>query len=230
MVMGFESSDLYKDVLWVLDLFLGKVKDDELVQRLWIMAEKWGVHVCGVEAIGLQMQLAERIDLEFGDRVETGGWRPRVMPVRYPTASPKQERIARMQWRFNQYRVKIRDDLRTEWPWRELLRQIDLATADLALLAKDDAVDTLAMSQYVVRPRRAVTPGHEPRENATDPRELLRAGELFHDTGIPVITSLGPGELDQELVQHMRANAFDGDEDEDERALRPRAWRTVTNE
>ncbi len=224
MVMGFESSDLYKDVLWVLDLFIGKVKDDELVQRLWAMAEKWGVHVCGVEAIGLQVQLAERIDVEFGDRVETGGWRPRVLPVRYPARSPKSERIGQMQWRFNQYRVKIRDDLRTEWPWRELYRQIEFATADLALLTKDDAVDALAMHQYVVRPRRAVTPGYEPRESATDPRELLKAGELFHDTGIPAITSLMPGELDQELVEHMRANAF---EDEDERALQPRTWRTV---
>ena len=131
-----------------------------------------------------------------------------------------------MQWRFNQYRVKIRSDQRTEWPWRELLKQIELATSDLALLSKDDAVDTLAMHQYVVRPRRAPTLGHEPRENAMDPRELLKSGELFHDTGIPAITSLVPGELDQELVEHMRANAF---ADEDERDFQPQTWRTVGN-
>lgn len=214
MVMGFENSDTYKDVLWVLDLFLGKVRDDDLVQRLWAMCEKWGVHVIGVEAVGLQMQLFERIDLEFGERVDTGGWRPRVVPIKYPSSTPKAERIAAMQWRFNQYRVKIRDDQRAVWPWRELIQQVEMATLDLGLLAKDDAVDTLAMHQYVVRPRRHSTADHDRRETPLEPKELLEAGELFHDTGIPAISTLSPAEITQQMVEQMRQNAFDDAEEQ----------------
>lgn len=224
MVMGFENSDTYKDVLWVLDLFLGKVRDDDLVQRLWAMCERWGVHVIGVEAVGLQMQLYERIDIEFGDRVEEGGWRPRVMPIKYPSATPKPERIAAMQWRFNQYRVKIREDQKTVWPWRELITQVEMATLDLGLLAKDDAVDTLAMHQYVVRPRRQSTADWEQKDTPLEPRELLESGEMFHDTGIPAITTLTPSEITPDLVQKMRQHAID---DEEHRIKPATTWEVV---
>ena len=227
MVMGFENSDTYKDVLWVLDLFLGKVRDDELVQRLWAISEKWGVHVIGVEAVGLQMQLAERIDLEFGDRVVEGGWRPRVLPIKYPSATPKAERIAGMQWRFNQYRVKIREDQRDVWPWRELFQQIEFATIDLGLLSKDDAVDTLAMHQYVVRPRRHSTADIDIPQTPLGPRELLESGELYHETGIPAITTLNPSEIDEELVRKLREHAYGDDADENEGRFQPRTWETI---
>lgn len=226
MVMGFENSQYYKDTLWVLDLFLAKVRDDVLINQLWKMSEKWRTQVIGVEAASIQHQLFERIDLEFGDRVgEQGGWRPRVIPLKYPAGLSKADRICGLQWRFNQFRVILPLDERSNWPIKELYAQIEGFTEDLAYLAHDDAIDTLAMHQYVVRPRRGAARQDLPISSTPrDPKDMIESGDLFYETGIPAITALGAGDLDLNLVHKLRSQR----EDPDPRKPQPRNWRTIS--
>lgn len=186
-VLGLESSDEHPNTLYSLDAWLGKAQRSEVVKIIGEMAVKWQVYVIGIEAYPLQMEAFERFHLDIKPLLEAacGGGEthtmPAVIPIKFPTALSKAEKIKGMQWRFDQYRVKIPSDRGSEVAYRELWNQIALFTNDMGLLEHDDILDTLAMHQQIAK---GAAPIAISVAKNFDPEEELRKGNLHDpDTG-----------------------------------------------
>lgn len=180
MVIGIENSDVYRDVWWLLDMKLGRPTDAQFLEWIWQLGEKWHPRVIGVEAIGFQKSLAESATAMYDVRSASTGWAPRVFPVTYKGDlggdRGKARRISTLAWRFDYNKIKLPRHLRAERGWRDLIDQIRNFTGDLALLRHDDALDTLAMAQFVVRPLGAAPVVDTAPETIGD---LLEAGEWY---------------------------------------------------
>lgn len=189
-VMGVENSEFFKDTIWSLDMWLGRIPLGQLLSVIWDMAIRWRVHVIAPEAVAVQAAMADQIVGSLDIIEQAQGWRPAVMPITYKVKKDKGSRISgALEWRFNQFRVKLPGDRRNTWPYRELYNQITDFTQDLALLPKDDAIDTLAMIQEVVRPG-----GNSWRQEAGEapiiPVEELKKGNLSDATGTLYISGM----------------------------------------
>jgi len=148
-VMGFD----HHDTLWSLDLWQGKVYTAELIARIFKMGEIWRPKVVGIEAVAVQYEIYERVKAELP--LSMTGWSPRILPVRYPPNVSKADRCASLQWRFNCHRIKYPRG-RTDTPnsaYAALFAQTENFTMDMALLAHDDCLDTVAMVPYIARGR-----------------------------------------------------------------------------
>ena len=203
MVLGFMRP---LNILWVLDLFLKRIREDGLMEEMWRMGLKWRPQVVGIEAISIQERVYEVANSLFRDRAEKVSWMPKVFPVRYPGASrmSKQNRIAGLQWRFNGNRILLPGHLRTVTPWRELFRQIEEFRADTAdgNLDHDDAIDTLAQSQFIVRPTGALMQGTA--RSAETALDKLAAGRTHDErTGLPLIGGLNADEIPPETLRAL---------------------------
>jgi len=202
-VMGFDRTD----TLWMLDIFLGKVRDDALIRIIWELANRWKVKVIGVEAVSIQKHLADRVasfmskTADYATEEESRIYRPKVLPIRYPNKLSKAERIAGLEWRFNQFRVRL-PTYRNEPAIQQLIYQIENFTPDLSMLRWDDAIDTMAMQQYVLKRHGAA---HKTRgENVRTPLDLLKSGELYDEkTGIPVISGMNASEIPIETIREL---------------------------
>lgn len=216
-VLGIENSPEFKDTLYSLDMWLGKEPVGKLLNRIWRMAEKWKVHMIAPEAVTIQQALADQI-MSHAEIASTDTWKPYVWPVKYKEKMDKGARIAgALEWRFDQKRVKLPYYRRHSWPYMEFFHQVEDFTQELTRLPHDDAIDTLAMVQEVVRPRGGylnVGAGEEPK----DPLSEMRRGNMFGPGGIAWITALKPEEIPvselywQAVQDHERAMRFeDGD-------------------
>jgi len=151
MVLGFDTSN----TLWVLDVWLGRAKDATLLRMIYEKGLAWRPRVLGIEAVSIQMSFAEAVK-EYIDEMESKiatPWRARVFPITYPAKVSKSQRISGMEWRFRPGRIKYPAHLAGKWPFDQLYQQTEDYTPDLALLPHDDVIDTLSMSQYVVKNR-----------------------------------------------------------------------------
>lgn len=204
-VMGFENSSVFKDTLWSLDMWLGKRSPAEFIQVVLAMAAKWKVRLIAVEAVGIQQQLVDQIAAGVDIPGYSSNWKPQVVALRFPSNLDKGQRIAGLEWRFNKFRVKLPAHRRDAWPYRELYRQIENFTVDLKRLTHDDAIDTLAMHQFVGRPRAGGM--GDPGEPDMSPVAHLKRGEFTDKAGIPYICGLSPEEVPLEdlLLHHARA-------------------------
>lgn len=139
--------------LWVLSLWLGRAKDATLYRLIYETGLAWRPRVIGIEAVGHQKSFAEAFQEYIREQEEMRGdsWRARVYPVTYPAKETKAGRIASLEWRFDSGRIKYPSHLAGDWPYTELYAQTHDFTIDLALLQHDDAIDTVAMSKYVVK-------------------------------------------------------------------------------
>jgi len=186
-VLGLESSDEHPNTLYSLDAWLGKAQRSEVVKIIGELAVKWKVYVIGIEAYPLQMEVYERFHLDIQPMLEAACGEgethtmPAVIPIKFPTTLSKAEKIKGMQWRFDQYRVKIPSDRGNEVAYRELWNQIALFTNDMGLLEHDDILDTLAMHQQIAK---GAAPIAISVAKDLDPEEQLRRGNLYDpDTG-----------------------------------------------
>lgn len=160
--------------LWSLDLWSGKVRSNELINIVLEAAHRWRVEVIGVEAISLQQELARQIADKVHEMRGRLGYAPRVVEIKYKAKVSKIDRIAGLEWRFNQGLIKLPN--RTSEEYRRLLFQVDNFTRHEGALDHDDELDTLAMAQELlgsVVPRAPVVP--PPRTL----QEKFRAGELW---------------------------------------------------
>lgn len=199
-VMGIENSDTYRDTLWSLDIWLGKALTEEVIRRAYIMAIKWSVPLIAVEAYPIQMEFAERLQHDLPAMYGRGEVPPRVLPVKFPTKYTKPEKIAGLDWRFRQFRMKLPLDRSQDQGYRELWYQIENFTEDLALLTHDDAIDTLAMHLAIGKSR---TPSGPDEHQFKNPVEMLRDGEYVHDSGIAVMSGLNAADIPNDVLEAM---------------------------
>lgn len=141
--------------MWILDLWLGRAKDDTLMRLIYEKGLIWQVRILGIESVSIQKNFAEALQIYISEQSGQRGdsWRGRVFPITYPAKETKASRIASLEWRFNSARIKLPAHLKDEWPYNQLYAQISDFTYDLALLQHDDAVDTISMSKHVVKTR-----------------------------------------------------------------------------
>jgi len=219
-VLGLESGADHPNTLYSLDAWLGKVQRNELVKIIAELAIKWQVAVIGIEAYPLQMEVFERLQLDvkplLGAACAEGETHtmPAIMPIKFPTAMSKAEKIKGMAWRFDQFRVKIPSDRGQELAYGELWNQIKLFTNDMGLLQHDDILDTLAMHQGIAK---GAAPIAVSLVNDPDPVDQLRKGILHDEYGMSNLDAVAAvGKLTDQLWEQAQAAMEDAAADEDQ--------------
>jgi len=197
LVVGFDSDG----VEWVLDGFMGRVREDALIDQLLHLSKKWEVRIIGSEMAGIQHNLAEQIKSGLAQRFNQ--WVPAVFPVRYRPGQPKEQRIMGLAWRFSQYKLRYPQHLARVWPFTQLIAQTENFTPDGKLLRYDDAIDTLAQTQYVIKPGSRYNKDAPPK--ILTPIDRMREGiRTLEGTGIPLLHGINASEMTVEDVEAIR--------------------------
>jgi hypothetical protein len=207
-VYGFDESD----TLWVLDMHLERVRGAPFIRKIFEMGMFWKVHLIGTEAVPVQDDIAHETAETIAEMASGTGWLPRVVPIRYarrhvkntdtPTVVSKGERIGAMEARFNRCKIRFPAHRRKEFGISQLIHQIEYFTLDLSLLRHDDAVDTLAMHQYVPRRKGSGPRAHPSAETVSG---HLAKGELVDKkTGIPFLGGADLSSLTSEVMTALR--------------------------
>lgn len=213
--MGFENSKAHRDTLWSLDCWMGKVRYEEIVKQIYKMAVKWQVNLIGVEDYAVYQEFFEMArDLlpSLYGKAETP---PRLMPIKFPTKYDKASKIAQMEWRFNQFRIKLPVDRKALNPaYTRLFYEIENFTEDLALLDHDDVLDTLSMHQAIGKPHKAIRADVIQGVNLV---EKMLDGEV-EECGIPLMSGINASDLTPDQLNELMHRRYDeaGYEDEDE--------------
>lgn len=200
VVLGFSRPD---DILWVLDVWAGKVRDTELLRRIWLMGSRWRVPVVGIEAVAIQERIFDSASTFLQETADAhGGWMPRVAPIKYPYGVTKQDRIAGMQWRFTADRIKLPFGYENLPHWAMLFQQLREFQAEArdGNLMHDDLADALSMYQQLKRSRAPRSPGDAPTAPG-DAMDLLRSGETdYFGTGIPAVLGVRVQDLTRDIL------------------------------
>ena len=200
-VVGIDTDNC----LWVLDMWMGRAKEITLQNKFYAMGLKWQPRVAAIEAISDQVAIADSMSTFLEGRRE-GGWFPRIMPLTYKQVKgdkSKPSRIATLEWRFQTGKIKYPAHLKNQWPYTALYSQTQDFTYDLALLPHDDAIDTIAMSSFVVHGR-----GIKGPQTSREPTflEQVKAGQL-RVAGVPILSGMNTNEIDEEtFTALMRRN------------------------
>ena len=200
-ILGFDTSN----TLWILDMWLGRAKDATLLRLIYEKGLAWRPRVLGIEAVSIQMSFAEAVK-EYIEEMESKistPWRARVFPITYPARVSKSQRISGMEWRYRPGRIKYPAHLAGKWPFDQLYQQTEDFTPDLALLPHDDAIDTLSMSQYVVKNR-----GGQFVKEKGKPSLLERIRRnLPIVRGTPLLSGISSAEVTSEMLDVLSQNA-----------------------
>lgn len=211
-VMGFENSEAHRDTLYSLDCWMGHKRPEEVVRIIYQMAIRWGVTLVGVEAYPVLSEFYERVRDNLPSLYGAGDSVPRILPIKFPPHVEKADKIMGLEWRFNQFRIKLPLDrmdsgLPGDAAFRRLRYEVENATEDLALLDHDDVIDTLAMSQRIGKPHQALAADIAPE---TDPIKLMRVGTYTHEaTGLPVFSSMNAKDIPPDVLRDMLDRRYD---------------------
>jgi hypothetical protein len=181
VVVGVESSEVYKGAWWVLDCLVGRFPGNTWVSKFWDMSFKWRCVYAGIEDVGAQGVCLDTASEEMEVRELKDGWIARPVPIKVPRGISKEDRIAgALEWRFKRDKVKLPIGRRKEFSWRELEDEIEGFTGMPGATQHDDAIDALAMGQSLLRGSRR---GAEiPEDDVVGWKERLVRNE--EETGI----------------------------------------------
>jgi hypothetical protein len=221
-ILGYDSNNC----LWILDLWLGRVRDSIFFRKIYELNRKWLTRAIGIEACGTQGSVAESMGEyvdEFTQQLTADAgreaiWVPRIAPIKYPARMSKGERIATLEWRFNTGKIKYPAHRANEWPFSALYEQTENFTKDLALLRFDDAIDVVAMSSFLVHTRG--------RGTTTTPAkgtllQQLKSGEPIVP-GLPILSGVNPAEIGPEEMSILLANFYSAVYNKENYRSRPR--------
>jgi len=193
-VMGVDSNNC----VWLLDMWMGRDNEGALLATIYKYIRKWNPRAVGVESVGMQIQLVDAMK-DYLQKVGDETRAPRIVPINYKSttrAEPKAARIATLEWRFEQGKMKYPSHRSGSWPIKQLYQQTSDFTYDLALLSFDDAIDSVAMINYIIHGRGSKE--HTPLPDKT-PLQLMKSGQM-HISGIPIISGLATEEIDSDLL------------------------------
>lgn len=194
-ICGFDR----EATLWVLDLWLGRAKDDTLMRLIYEYGLKWQVRILGIEAVSIQKTFAEALQEYISEQGDNRGdqWRGRIFPVTYPAKESKGQRIASaLEWRFNSGRIKYPAHLQNQWPYDQLYAQTSDFTMDLALLQHDDVIDTIAQSKYVVKTKGKKFQREPSRSSLLD--RIIKNEPVV--PGMPILSGVPTSEITSEML------------------------------
>lgn len=197
-VMGL---DRYNQ-LWSLDLWSGRERSTDLINRIWETAMKWQVRVVAIEAIALQNEFAQKVQ-DAGDALRMRGVQmvPQMYPIKHENVRmvPKEARImSAVEWRLRRGLLKLPFDARInqDTAYDRLFWQIDGFTESGAGLDHDDELDTISFAPEVF--------GRVPqREEVGAPvtiKEYLDRGIRELAPGIPIGTAVPLGAITRDVL------------------------------
>ena len=200
-ILGFDTSN----TLWILDMWLGRAKDATLLRLIYEKGLAWRPRVLGIEAVSIQMSFAEAVKeyIEEMEQKVSQPWRARVFPITYPARVSKSQRISGMEWRFRPGKIKYPAHLAGKWPFDQLYQQTEDFTPDLALLPHDDTIDTLSMSQYVVKNRGGKFTKEKGKPSLLE--RIRRNIPLVR--GTPLLSGISSAEVTSEMLDVLSQNA-----------------------
>lgn len=187
--------------LWVLDLWMKRAKREELIEVTLAQAFKWRSRVIGPEAVTIQQHLADMLHKEVDERFRDAGWTPFVMPLRWAYATSKDDRLIDFAWRYDRDSILLPAPLLTQWPYNELLNQIIHYNGDCQQLRHDDGIDVLAMSNEVLKNRRA--PAMRTRVERSALSQALD-DPIRRELGIGALSGLDPTTLSKAEIHELR--------------------------
>jgi len=216
MTLGFDR----QDIMYVLDMWLGKVSNATLEDITMKQGYRWRSQVLAPEAISIQKEMAEQLGRRVDRDKIYNDWYPKVFHVRYPSNTPKAQRIAGLEWRFHRNRIKLPEKAPPydNKMWQELRNQIADFTLSLELLPKDDAIDTLAMHQYLGR-KRGTQKEREPEVKTT--RSMLLEGQReVPKWDVPLISGMNMEDIDEEVLDALRIKDYNNQKTRQKRSSR----------
>jgi hypothetical protein len=204
VVVGFERPF---DVLWVLDCWQGKVKDETLIEKMYQMGVKWRPRVVGIESVSIQKRVYEMGKSLVESRASEQGWVPKVLPISYTRAQgSKQDRIAAMQWRFTTNRIRLPGgSMVAGTHWKQLFHQINEFRAESSdgNLQHDDLIDTLAMYQEIHRSSGRAKED-VPERRILRPLDMLSKNQTIDtETGLQPVMGINASDLSDELLSQQ---------------------------
>lgn len=204
-VMGFENSPEHRDTLYSLDIWIGRVRPEELLRQIYLMARKWDVGLIGVEAYPVQSEFYERardnLPALYGEVKSI----PRIIPLKFPNKVEKPDKIMQMEWRFRHYRIKLPIDRNHTPGYVRLFYEIENFTEDMALLDHDDAIDTLSMHQLIGKQHMSTGPDIYKPVNLI---EEMKKGE--HEShGVPCMSGINASDLTNDDLYALLNQRYD---------------------
>lgn len=222
-ILGYD----HNNCLWILDLWQGRCRDSQFYPQLYEMARAWQVRVVGIESFGTTGSLVDSMSEYVADFTEkmaavssatNTNWVPRIVPVRPPQRLSKGDKIAELEWRFQAGKIKYPAHRKMEWPVSALYEQTENFTRDLALLRHDDAIDCVALSNYLLHTRG--------RKAARDPVKKSLAEQIRTDEplvrGLPVLSGLSASNLTEDQVNALLQRYFMDRHKKEQYVTRPR--------
>lgn len=203
------------NLLFVLDLWSGQKPESVLITNAFRIADRWRCPLIAPEVVkgayalyyNLRDHCTTRATKDLGfDHT------PTIHPLKVGFAS-KNQKVATLTTRFEYGLLKLPMSLRLSSPWSNLFHQIEACNLDRedCGLEKDDHIDTLAMSTFIVKGRIASPTPEQPQER--DVIKLLREGTLTTPDGTPLILGLDLRSLDRQtfdILMENRANPSQG--------------------
>lgn len=204
VVLGYD----HYNCLWVLDLWMGRCRDSQFYPIIYKMARRWMVRAVGIEAFATQISLVDSMSEYVADFTEKLGaqssdtntvWVPRIVPIKPPLRMSKGERISTLEWRFQAGKIKYPRHLKNIWPVSALYDQTENFTVDLALLRFDDAIDTVALSNFLIHTRG--------QRGAKDPEKKNLLQQIKDNEpvvpGIPLLSGVSANMLTEEQINQL---------------------------
>jgi hypothetical protein len=204
-VMGFENSHEHRDTLYSLDIWVGRVRPEELLRQVYRLAIKWNVPLIGVEAYPVLSEFYERTRDNLPGLYPSQEAIPRVIPLKFPPKMAKEDKIMQMEWRFRHFRVKLPVDRRSQTGYARLFYEVENFTEDMALLDHDDSIDTLAMHQAIGKQHKGAAPDvYEP----VNLIEEMKKGEHEY-LGVPLMSGINASDLTNDQLYGLMEARYD---------------------
>ena len=219
LVLGVETSPDYKDVWWVLDNYSGRIRGSAFFSKMFSLGYRWEVKYIGIEAVASQIVLPGVAEA-YAHLWEGTGWRPRIIPITYPGGLSKEDRISCLETRFSQYRVRFPYHKRHSPGVRELYLQTRNFTGDRGCLRYDDAIDTLAMGQYLLACGASIVEQPTHIQGTCDLEEEFKKGNTHSPEGLWLAAGISTQDMDMNVIRELSAQR-------DESKERSHLWHSV---
>ncbi|RLF04005.1 MAG: hypothetical protein DRJ64_07575 [Thermoprotei archaeon] len=196
-----------EQIWWILDGFIGRVSPTDFMHRLLALARQYEASIIAVESILFQRLLID--NLENLRNEQEGLEHLQIYPITYPRKMTKAERIQALAPRFERGAIRLPRHLERHDAIAELTHEIQQFTFDMRMLQYDDALDALAMAQFIP-PATAV--GFIPAGSGEKwtIEQMLLAGMKYHpQTGLPLSEYIDPDKLDPSLLRELRSRYYD---------------------
>ena len=171
--------------LYVLDMWSGQCQESRLISEVFRMADRWKVPTIHPEAIKQGLGLCNNLEAIVKTRAnELAGVRhlPGIKKL-HPGQVEKVSKIAGLDLRFEHGKIKMPLFMRHKPQWARLFDQIEQFNPDAkdGGLQHDDELDSISMSQFIIRGRLTARPKEE--EKRFDPLEEIAKGNYLDEAG-----------------------------------------------